>query len=346
MQTSNSDASTTKTRIAKVSVVMVTYNHLRYIEQAITSVLSQEFHGAFELIIGDDCSDDGTSEIVRGFHDRHPGIIKLISSANNVGADANFRRCIDACSGEFIAFCEGDDYWHDPAKLQTQVRLLQSDEAIGAVHSDYSHLVFLYGRWRALPAFHAYYRTEIPSGKVFLQLLQGNFIQTCTVMARTSLVRAFQEASSRNTNSYLVGDWPLYLSISTSARIEYIKAPLATYRKNRGSATNKGQTNDILRAENSLQMISDFCLEYSVPDYLRLQAHDSVMRQILYMASISANTSVFEKYWHEIYLREPDYLDTFKFRLVRFIVKTRGLRNLYCEYKRVIDNIRYWKRYR
>ena len=114
-----------------LSVVTVTYNHEPYIEKTIKGVLMQQVNFPIELIIAEDCSTDGTRVICQQYADQYPELIRLITSESNVGAIANERRAMLAARGKYIAFCEGDDYWTDPLKLQKQVDFLES-------HPDYS----------------------------------------------------------------------------------------------------------------------------------------------------------------------------------------------------------------
>ena len=95
-----------------VSVKMITYNHAPYIAQAIEGVVKQETEYPFELIIGEDCSTDGTRDIGFEFQKKDPDIIRVITSDKNVGAKQNDYRTTKACRGKYIAFCDGDDYWH------------------------------------------------------------------------------------------------------------------------------------------------------------------------------------------------------------------------------------------
>jgi glycosyltransferase involved in cell wall biosynthesis len=110
-----------------VSVCCITYNHEKYIEEAIDSFLMQETNFPFEIVVGEDCSTDNTRKIVEKYKENYPNIIKLIVSENNVGMQANGQRTMEACKGEYIAACEGDDYWMDAEKLQIQKDFLESN---------------------------------------------------------------------------------------------------------------------------------------------------------------------------------------------------------------------------
>jgi len=110
-----------------VSVLMVTYKHEAYIAEAIEGVLIQEVDFPIELIIADDCSPDGTAEIVQKYISEHPKghWIKYTRHETNKGMMPNFVWALEQARGEFIALCEGDDYWTDSNKLSKQIQILR-----------------------------------------------------------------------------------------------------------------------------------------------------------------------------------------------------------------------------
>lgn len=109
---------------------MITYNHGDYLAEAINGVLNQQIDQLFELIVSDDCSSDHTEELVGGFIKSHPlgHKIRYVRHKNNLGMSRNFFWTMHQCQGEYIAYCEGDDYWTDPQKLQKQIDHLNSNE--------------------------------------------------------------------------------------------------------------------------------------------------------------------------------------------------------------------------
>jgi Glycosyltransferases involved in cell wall biogenesis len=100
-----------------VSVCCITYNHEPYIAQAIEGMLMQKTDLPIELIIGEDCSTNRTRELVVDYQKKHPDIIRESTSEKNVGMHKNGQRMGKACRGEYIALCEGDDYWIELLKL-------------------------------------------------------------------------------------------------------------------------------------------------------------------------------------------------------------------------------------
>ena len=122
----------------KVSVAFITYNHEPFIRQALESVLMQKTDFPFEIVIGEDCSTDGTREIVKEYKEKYPDKIKIITSGSNVGPMPNVVRTYKACKGKYIAILEGDDYWTDPEKLQKQVDLMEANPEYSMCFTDRS----------------------------------------------------------------------------------------------------------------------------------------------------------------------------------------------------------------
>src|SRR5688500_5403713 len=94
----------------KVTVIVVTYNHERYIEQAIDSVLEQQATFPFELIITEDCSTDGTRDLVRAYAQRHPDRVQLLLSERNLNDNSVLTRALMAARGQYVALLDGDDW--------------------------------------------------------------------------------------------------------------------------------------------------------------------------------------------------------------------------------------------
>ena len=108
-----------------VSVILIAYNQRRYIRQAIESVLAQETSFSYELLIGDDASDDGTSGIVAEYAQAYPDRVRAFIRPENLGAARNAVLLLQQARGEFIASLEGDDYWIDLQKLEKQAAFLR-----------------------------------------------------------------------------------------------------------------------------------------------------------------------------------------------------------------------------
>ena len=110
----------------RVSVLVLAYNHEAYLEQAVESVLAQECAFGFEILIGEDASTDGTARLCRALRARRPDRVRLITAPENVGMHRNFARLWARARGQYVALCEGDDYWTDRGKLAKQAAFLDA----------------------------------------------------------------------------------------------------------------------------------------------------------------------------------------------------------------------------
>lgn len=111
----------------KVSVCVTAFNHEKYIEKCLNSILSQRTSFDFEVIIHDDASQDGTPSIIREYARRHPSLITpILQTKNCYGEDryAPLMNCAMVARGQYLAICEGDDYWCDADKLEIQNEIL------------------------------------------------------------------------------------------------------------------------------------------------------------------------------------------------------------------------------
>lgn len=119
----------------KVSVCVITYNHEKYISQCLQSIIEQETDFDFEIIVGDDCSIDKTKEIIVEIQEKHPEIVKPLFHVRNVGGIQNLVSVCNQAKGDYIAHCDGDDYWLKD-KLQIQIDYLENNSDVAAVFTN------------------------------------------------------------------------------------------------------------------------------------------------------------------------------------------------------------------
>lgn len=106
-----------------VSVIVITYNHEKFLDYAIESVLNQETRFKIEILIGNDCSTDNTKQVLEKY--KNIDNIIIYNRKKNLGANKNLIDLINRAEGRYIALLEGDDYWIDNHKLQKQVDYLE-----------------------------------------------------------------------------------------------------------------------------------------------------------------------------------------------------------------------------
>lgn len=302
------------------SVLVLAYNHGPYIREALEGVIRQEFDGSFEVLVGDDASSDETGAIALEFAERYPGLVKVISRVHNVGMHANHADLVFRAQGEFIAYCEGDDYWHARDKLQRQVDFLRTHPAVGAVHADFDRIVPAGRGWKRLSRANATLGRSVPEGDVFAALLKGNFIQTCTLCVRTALVRRHLH-SGLPIADYPVGDWPLCIHVARYSEISYLDESLAVYRQVDGSAMNSGHASRLRIGLGCLSMVKSLCDHFAVDHAIRLDAVRTAQRAILSLAALAADQDAFRTAWSWLAENDPKSV-TARQRLLPLIVRS------------------------
>jgi glycosyltransferase involved in cell wall biosynthesis len=211
----------------KVSVLMPTYNHEKFVSQAIESVLMQRTRFDYEIVVGEDCSTDRTPFIVQEIQVAHRDKVVVVSSANNIGPQRNFVRTFAACRGEYIALLEGDDFWTSPDKLQKQVDFLDTYTDCTTVFHD-----FIVVQGNGAPGESI---ISPPGRKARYQLqdiVRLNFIGTATVMFRKSVYSEFPQAFFR----VKFADWILHVLSAEQGNLGYLGGePMAAYRRHTGA---------------------------------------------------------------------------------------------------------------
>jgi len=120
-----------------ISVVVVTYNQQDTIGRTLESILRQQTDAEFEIVVGDDCSTDGTEAVCRDYAARYPDRIRYVRRERNLGVVRNYFDCIARSRGRYLADCAGDDFWVDEHKLQRQLEVLENDADISLVATDW-----------------------------------------------------------------------------------------------------------------------------------------------------------------------------------------------------------------
>jgi len=234
-----------------VSICCITYNHEKFISQAINSFMIQETNFKFEIIVGDDSSTDNTLKIVRLFSNKYPGKIKIVSSPQNMGIHHNLINCSKLCKGKYIALCEGDDFWTDPHKLQKQVDFLENNPDY-VICCHYTRVInadnrTLYVNPKPVPLIHTYH--DLLAGK-------QEETKTATVLYR-NIPDLYNLFSTPWFFNCYAGDkiFKLFATHHTGKKIYVMPEIMSCYRNHEGGIWS--MINTKVRME---RMISDFNL--------------------------------------------------------------------------------------
>lgn len=204
------------------SIVVITYNQEKTLSSTLDSLLKQKTSFSYEIVVGEDCSTDGTRKVLSEYAYRYPNVIHPIYNEINKGVLENYISVLSHCKGKYIAACAGDDYWIDEEKLQMQVDVMEQYSNVGVVYTDY--LV-------DSVATNEQFRRECsdPQENVFSQLLVGCFMSAPTVCFRSELIKHV------NFNEFVrlgfaMEDYPMWLTFSLYTDFYHIKRYTATYR--------------------------------------------------------------------------------------------------------------------
>jgi len=208
-----------------VSVVLRTYGHAEFIAQAIESVLIQRTSFPIELVIGEDCSSDGTREIVRDYAKRYPDLIRAVLPEQNIGHGQILLRAIEAARGRYLAYLDGDDYWTAPDKLRRQVDYLEANPDCRSCFHDVSLV---------------YDAAGMPSGSVspgfaearlgLADILGECFVPAPSMMFHKGVVDSLPAWSFES--AWI--DWVIHIKAAELGPLGYIPEPMAAYRIHQG----------------------------------------------------------------------------------------------------------------
>lgn len=236
----------------KLSVFVVTYNQEKYIRQCLDGILMQDVDFDYEVVIGEDHGTDGTRAICEEYAAKYQQV-RLLPLTENLGVVKNWIRTISACEGEYIALCEGDDYWTNEKKLMEQVEFLDA-------HKDYS---LVYGTSKLFYEATGEYKdrstSECWEGDVFPYMLGNNFVMPLTAMFRKDAamesIRIMKDMLPEE--HWKTADYPLFLTMARHGKFGYISHSYAVYRILALSISNTGDKNKNAEFRESMLYITD-----------------------------------------------------------------------------------------
>lgn len=274
----------------RLSVIMTTYNHERYLAEAIESVLRQQTSFGVEIVIGEDCSTDRTLNIALDYQAQYPECIRVIHTQSNVGVRENYRRTIAAARGEYIALLDGDDYFCHRKKLQMQAEMLDADQSLGMCYTrshriDESGNTTLYPEGECLTTFEA--------------MLRRNPAENCTVVARRALVEEYyREVQPELHPEWLTDDLPMWLWFAARSRFCAIDCVTAVHRVLRFSVSHNPDYRKKIAFVDSLADISLWYDERYNNSLLRGELQGKKMEVALWVLSYNGSVAEYVRRWY------------------------------------------------
>lgn len=241
---------------------MITYNHAKYVRQAIDSVFDQAADFPIQLVVGDDASSDETQKHVASYASTSSVQYVPILRSKNLGMLPNFVDTLGRCEGEYIALLEGDDYWSDRSKLQKQVDFLDANPDFSICF----HPVKIQTEDGAIKSDDGQTLRDVSD---IYDLARGNFMHTCSVVFRARLFESFPASFFKST----VGDYFLHMLNAQYGKIKRLPDLMGVYRVHSGGVWSM-QPNMDLKILTYLEAMAN-CFEPSV-DVLLKERHKKI----------------------------------------------------------------------
>jgi glycosyltransferase involved in cell wall biosynthesis len=262
-----------------LDIAMVTYNQENCIAQAIESVLMQKVNFPYKLVIGEDCSSDGTHAICQLFASKYPNTIKLITHDTNQGLVKNYQSVFKACTGKYIAILEGDDFWTDEYKLQKQVDILEKYPEIGMVHANFTFYNNISHKIYKPPEY------AIMEGKIFYALFRGNYIGPLTVVIRKELIDRHVDFNVMIREGYKTIDFFIWLEVAYNSSVAYIPDVVGAYRKIKGSISNPEDFDKLIDfTSTTIKILDHITNKYKITELHVLDTKNAINYNMMLMA--------------------------------------------------------------
>lgn len=247
----------TTSRPYKVSVLCVTYNHERFIGDALNGFLMQKTDFPVQFLVGNDHSSDGTGAVIDEFSKAHPGLLEVVHQPKNMGAMPNLASLVSRVKGKYVAICDGDDYWTSPDKLQTQADFLDQHPEFSMCFHTVTSVVAETREISSAADPFSYYAKEIAERGYLTaeNLLQLNSIASLSVMYRWRLGNSLPPWML----NYGIGDLSLHLVHADGSKIGVISKPMGMYRRHAQGSWSQmnAPKNKIRSTEQYIKLLED-----------------------------------------------------------------------------------------
>ena len=282
------------------SIVVTTYNQEKSLPVTLDSLLAQKTTFPFEIVVGEDCSKDGTRAVLADYAGRYPDIIRPLYHERNLGLLGNYVSILRQCRGKYISGCGGDDFWNDPEKLQLQVDILEEDPEIGLVYTD----VYMDSVATGEKSLR---KCSNPKEDTFTQLLHGCFITAPTTCFRASLLE-YVDFDEFQRLGFLMEDYPMWLTFSLHTKFQRLRRPTVTYRIERKFINDPRAVG--LHAckfdEGTTAIRLHFRNKYPDRTPMTAEEIEDAHSKICYMAGLNMNDRKFAKeYVDKVHNRTP-----------------------------------------
>ena len=259
----------------KLSIIVPTYNHGKFIAQMLEAALNQQTNFEFDIIIGDDASKDDNALIISDFSQKYPDKIKTFLHPKNLGPSEprelggknNVGFLFSQAKSEYIALCEGDDYWTDPLKLQKQVDFLDKNMDYSLCHHQ---MEVIYEDDYPVHLFNSDNQRDT---SIITDLLADKtwFLGTASTVFRNVFTNGMPDWWWKTAS----GDLGIFIEVARYGKMKYLPEKMGVYRKHRGGMTNIHTSQNRFFLENRMEMFQN------LDKYLGFQYSETIAETVL-----------------------------------------------------------------
>lgn len=305
---------------------MVTFNHGKYIAEALDSILMQQTSYSYKIVVAEDCSTDNTREILLDYQKKYPNKFKLILQHQNIGARKNNIDLLNNLDGKYIAALEGDDYWTDPYKLQKQVDFLESNREYGLVYNDVD---FLYEKTNSVN--QSVFKNNTIKNRLdfYDHLINGYYFAPLTWVFRKELV-----SHLNNNNIYSDGSFTIMLYFLKFSKVKYLTDTTGVYRVLEESASHSKNIDKVYKRwmgvfRTQVSIARDFNESEYLTNYIKILKYSYALNNFAYILN---DTDLIKE--AEVYFKSINAYHIFDTCKVNNLYRCEKKRKLYKLYKK------------
>jgi len=305
----------------KVSVIIIAYNHANFIKKTIENILNQKINFKLEIFILDDYSTDKTREIIRDNFGKIPDI-QISYNSENEGQYKSVLKILNNVQGEYLILCDGDDYWTNEHKLQTQIDFLDNNldyiaschdvEIISTVDKKNASEIAIKqskGFYKYISQYTTYFGDTIEA----YQILEGKtYIQGCSLVWRKFDLKPYLKYFEKSKFNL---DWYFTVILVTKGKIQYINEPWAVYSDHLGGRTKNNYFQSYL-SDKIVLLKSLFNFEFYNQLYFRYMIYDLISKE--YYGLIVSKSSKNKTTWF-LFLCSINYLRFSSLKTISFL---------------------------
>ncbi|WP_072402080.1 glycosyltransferase family 2 protein [Flaviramulus basaltis] len=267
--------------MVELSVHLITFNNEKHIKETLDSILKQKVDFKFEIIVGDDCSNDNTLKIINTYKEQYPNLINVTKNKTQLGLLKNFKATLDRCNGKYIFDIAGDDLLKCTNTLQTMVDALKKDNTLGFIDSGFD--LFLETQGKIIP--FANKKTIYASNENYKKQLLLGKLTPIGICFNKALLNKFVDFKTYIDMNITIEDYPILVDLAVNTNFKSITKSLHIYRVHDTSYSHKKTFEQHYFLLNQMKILFDyFSIKYSYCNEVTTNFKKDFNKQLLYLS--------------------------------------------------------------